>query len=81
MECPTRKQSKPKYSNQGLGPKSNKQGKKQKVQIQKGKLKFTSKANIIEGAPVMIDTFSIWNKLIKNLFDSGVTNSFLNGKT
>jgi predicted aspartyl protease len=29
----------------------------------------------------MMDTFSIRDKLIKNLFDSGATNSFLNGKT
>jgi hypothetical protein len=80
-ECPTRKQSKPKQSNQGLGPKPNKQGKKQKIQFQKGKLNFTSEANIIEGAPVMMSTFSIRDKPIKILFDSGATNSFFNGKT
>jgi hypothetical protein len=38
-----------------------------------------SEANIIEGAPITMGTF--WDKPIKFLFDSGATNSFLNGKT
>jgi predicted aspartyl protease len=37
--------------------------------------------DIPEGAPIMMGTFSIRGKLIRVLFDSGATHSFMNGKT
>jgi hypothetical protein len=55
-------------------------GKKQKVQVRQGKLKFTTLEELPEGAPVMTGTFSIFNQPALILFDSGATHSFISQK-
>jgi hypothetical protein len=51
------------------------------VQVKQGRLNFTTMVGILEGAAVMTGTFSIRNKPIKILFDSGATHNFINEKT
>jgi hypothetical protein len=67
--------------NQRQVSKSRNKGKKMIAQARKGRFSFTSVGDILEGAPVMIGTFSIRGKPICVLFDSGATHSFMNGKT
>jgi hypothetical protein len=55
-------------------------GKKQKVQVWKGKLNFTTLEELPEGAPVMIGTFSIFNQRALILFDSSASHSFISQK-
>jgi hypothetical protein len=48
------------------------------MQVKQGRLNFTTMVGIREGAAVMTGTFSIHGKLVKILFDSGATHSFMN---
>jgi hypothetical protein len=48
------------------------------VQVKQGRLNFTTMVGIPEGAAVMTGTFSIHGKLVKILFDSSATHSFMN---
>jgi hypothetical protein len=50
------------------------------VQVRQGKLNFTSMSDIPEGASVLTGTFSINDTLVKILFDSGATHSFISEK-
>jgi hypothetical protein len=47
------------------------------VQVRQGKLNFTTMSDILEGASMLTGTFSINDTLVKILFDSGVTHSFI----
>jgi hypothetical protein len=47
------------------------------VQVKQGKLNFTTMVDIPEGAAVLMGTFSICGHLVKILFDSGATHSFI----
>jgi predicted aspartyl protease len=47
------------------------------VQVRQGKLNFTTMSDIPEGASVLTSTFSINDTLVKILFDSGATHSFI----
>jgi predicted aspartyl protease len=47
------------------------------VQVKQGKLNFTTLVDIPEGAVVLTGTFSIRDHLVKILFDSGATHSFI----
>jgi hypothetical protein len=49
------------------------------VQVRQGKLNFTTTSDILEGASVLMGTFSINDILVKILFDSGATHSFISG--
>jgi hypothetical protein len=51
------------------------------MQVKQGRLNFTTMVGIREGAAVMTGTFSIHGKLVKILFDSGATHSFMNQST
>jgi hypothetical protein len=50
------------------------------VQVRQGKLNFTTMSDILEGALVLTATFSINDTLVKILFDSGATHSFISEK-
>jgi predicted aspartyl protease len=50
------------------------------VQVHHGKLNFTAMSDIPEGASVLTGTFSINDTLVKILFDSGATHSFISEK-
>jgi hypothetical protein len=52
-------------------------GRKQKVQVRQGKLNFTTLEELPEGAPIMTDTFSVFNQPALILFDSGASHSFI----
>jgi hypothetical protein len=54
--------------------------KKPMVQVRQGKLNFTTMSDISEGASVLTGTFSVNDILIKILFDSGATHSFISEK-
>jgi hypothetical protein len=47
------------------------------VQVRQGKLNFTTMSDIPEGASVLTGIFSINDTLVKILFDSGATHSFI----
>jgi hypothetical protein len=47
------------------------------VQVKQGKLNFTTLVDVLEGAAVLTATFSIRDHLVKVLFDSGATHSFI----
>jgi hypothetical protein len=47
------------------------------VQVKQGKLNFTTLVDVPEGAAVLTGTFSIRDHLVKILFDSGATHSFI----
>jgi hypothetical protein len=79
--CQTNRQHKLTQPNQRQVSKPINKGKKKIAQARKGRLSFTSVGDIPEGAPVMMGTFSIRDKPIRVLFDSGATHSFMNGKT
>jgi hypothetical protein len=66
---------------QGQGSKAGNQGKKQTVQVKQGCLNFTKVVDLLEGVPVLTGTFSIRDRPITILFDSGATHSFINVKT
>ena len=55
-------------------------GKKQVMQVRQGKINFTTLAELPEGAPIMMGTFSINHKPTVILFDSGATHSFISTK-
>jgi hypothetical protein len=50
------------------------------VQVRQGKLNFTTMSDILEGASVLMGTFSINDTPVKILFDSGATHSFISEK-
>ena len=50
------------------------------VQVRQGRVNFTTLAELPEGAPVMSGIFSIHNKPVVILFDSGATHSFISAK-
>jgi hypothetical protein len=52
-------------------------GRKQKVQVRQGKLKFTTLEELPEGVPVMTGTFSMFNQPALVLFDTGASHSFI----
>jgi hypothetical protein len=54
--------------------------KKQKVQVKQGRLNFTTLEELTKGAPVMADTFSVFNQPVLILFDSGASHSFISQK-
>jgi hypothetical protein len=51
------------------------------VQVKQGCLNFTKVVDLLEGVPVLTGTFSIRDRPITILFDSGATHSFINVKT
>jgi hypothetical protein len=55
-------------------------GRKQKVQVRRGKLNFTSLEELPEGAPIMTGIFSVFNQPALILFDSGASHSFISQK-
>jgi hypothetical protein len=55
-------------------------GKKQRVQVKQGRLNFTTLEELPEGAPIMTDTFSVFNQPALILFDSGASHSFISQK-
>jgi hypothetical protein len=55
-------------------------GRKQKVQVKQVRLNFTTLEKLPEGAPVMTGTFSVFNKPVLILFDSGASHSFISQK-
>jgi hypothetical protein len=79
--CQTNRQHQLTQPNQRQVSKPINKGKKKIAQARKGRLSFTYVGDILEGAPVMMGTFSIRGKPIRMLFDSGATHSFMNGKT
>jgi hypothetical protein len=54
--------------------------KKQKVQVKQGRLNFTTLEELTKRAPVMADTFSVFNQPVLILFDSGASHSFISQK-
>ena len=52
----------------------------QVMQVRQGKINFTTLAELPEGAPIMMGTFSINHKPTIILFDSGTTHSFISDK-
>jgi hypothetical protein len=54
--------------------------KRQTVQVQQGRMNFTTLAVLLEGALVMSGAFSIHNKRAIILFDSGASHSFISAK-
>jgi hypothetical protein len=79
-ECPKSRQIKANPLNQGAGNKPATPAKKPMVQVRHGKLNFTAMSDIPEGASVLTGTFSINDTLVKILFDSGATHSFISEK-
>jgi hypothetical protein len=55
-------------------------GRKQKVQVRQGKLKFTTLEELPEGAPVMTSIFTIFIQPALILFDSRASHSFISQK-
>jgi hypothetical protein len=55
-------------------------GMKQKVQVEQGRLNFTTLEELPEGAPVMTGTFSAFNQPALILFYSGASHSFISQK-
>jgi hypothetical protein len=55
-------------------------GKKQKVQVQQGRLNFTTLEELPEGAPIMTGTFSVLNQPSLILFDSSASHSLISPK-
>jgi predicted aspartyl protease len=50
------------------------------MQVQQGRVNFTTLAELPEEAPIMTGTFSINYKPVIILFDSGATHSFISNK-
>jgi hypothetical protein len=50
------------------------------MQVRQGRVNFTTLAELPEGAPIMMGTFSIHYKPVIILFDSGATHSFISDK-
>jgi hypothetical protein len=50
------------------------------MQVRQGQVNFTTLAELPEGAPIMMGTFSIDYKPVIILFDSGATHSFISDK-
>jgi hypothetical protein len=50
------------------------------MQVRQGRVNFTTLAELPEGAPIMMGTFSIDYKPVIILFDSGATHSFISDK-
>jgi hypothetical protein len=50
------------------------------MQVRQGKINFTTLAELPEGAPTMMGTFSIHHKPTVILFDSSATHSFISNK-
>jgi hypothetical protein len=50
------------------------------MQVRQGRVNFTTLAELLEGAPIMMGTFSIDYKLVIILFDSSTTHSFISNK-
>jgi hypothetical protein len=55
-------------------------GRKQKMQVRQGKLNFTTLEEVLEGAPIMTGTFSVFNQPTLIMFDSGASHSFISQK-
>jgi hypothetical protein len=55
-------------------------GRKQKVQVRQGKLKFTTLEELPKGAPIMTGIFSVYNQPALILFDSSASYSFISQK-
>jgi hypothetical protein len=47
------------------------------MQVQQGRVNFTTLAELPDGAPIMLGIFSIHHKPVVTLFDSGATHSFI----
>jgi hypothetical protein len=50
------------------------------MQVRQGRVNFATLAELPEGTPIMMGTFSIDYKLVIILFDSGATHSFISDK-
>jgi hypothetical protein len=55
-------------------------GRKQKVQVRQGKLNFTNLEELLEGAPIMTGTFSVFSQPALILFNYGASHSFISQK-
>jgi hypothetical protein len=76
-DCP-----RPMEPNQGQGSNQNNQGKSKKrvMLVRQGRVNFTTLPELLEGAPIMMGTFSIDYKPVIILFDSGATHRFISNK-
>jgi len=50
------------------------------AQVRQERLNYTTLIDLPEGAPVMMGTFSVYNKPAVILFDFGASHSFISGK-
>jgi hypothetical protein len=50
------------------------------VQVRQRRLNFTTLEELLEGAPITIGTFSIFNQPTVILFDSGTSHNFISQK-
>jgi predicted aspartyl protease len=73
-------QTRQKNQGQGSNQNNKNKGKRQTVQVQQGRINFTTLADLLEGALVMSCKFSIHNKPAIILFDSGAFHSFISAK-
>jgi hypothetical protein len=73
-DCP-----RPKKPNQGQSSNQGNQnkGKRPMMQVQQGRINFTTLAELPDGVPVTSGTFSIHHQPVVTLFDSGATHSFI----
>ena len=76
-DCPQARQP---SRGQGSNKNNKNKDKRQTIQVKQGQINFTTLAELPEGAPVMMGTFSINHKPEVILFDSGASHSFISPK-
>jgi hypothetical protein len=72
--CPQPRKS---FQAQTSNPSSKGKGKKKTVQVRQGRVNFTTLSELPEGAPIMMDTFTMHHQPAVILLDSGATHSFI----
>ena len=75
-QCPQAGQS----QGQGFRRDNQNKVKKKTVQVRQGRINFTILADLPEGAPVMMGTFSVHHKPVVILFNSSASHSFISAK-
>jgi hypothetical protein len=68
------------FQGQGFNQNNQGKGKRRVMQVRQGRVNFATLAELPEGTPIMMGTFSIDYKPIIILFDSGATHSFISDK-
>jgi hypothetical protein len=76
-DCPQNTRS---FQGQTSYPNNKGKGKKQVVQVRKGRVNLTTLSELLEGTPIMTGAFSINHQPMIILFNSGATHSFLSAK-